>query len=651
MTTCSLYETANDTEVLPLRLHPMCFDTSAGNGLAPVSNAQAFSVLTSSRKACDHIDELGENELARQVSTKPNAVVVQLCSGEIILRKEMSFRSRGREVKIPLLFSEVSLAYDPFSRCEVIVLTDPFLEQPLASLKRNSSVDVCKLWVFCVKPDTIPTSQLVECFGSHGAIRFDVASDITLLGMEPIDATSRLYMVPPSFRPIVSSASASVPELCVKFSTSMLWDIQREVAMLVAARGHPNILRFYSIFSFGSPDASLDVPSVPFLRSTSDGVASVGSASTTYSARSRRASLHKDVVRESEISMCSFVSEPVRPRRRSSFNQKEVESECSVNTSGSEPLRRFGMVTDFYGRTLVDVVAKCPLPEEQLVGFARDLVGALKHLQGVGVVHCNVCPENVQMTPSGQPILSGFDCAVRTAQPRHRRGSPEITAPELILDAKAPVGPPTDMFALGVVMYYVALGQPPFRASNISKLYKAILRGKVDFQQNDMKKFSLEYQSVLQGLLAVSVQDRWGADDVLISRWFCSQCSKPREPKSISGSVLRFRTYLTGKTSWSKTSPPSRPQPLEASKDPSFVADSLTDDSTALLKACSSKDGDSCLACETDIAKTCIGIQRPSPEQPRPSISFRKSKDQRLVPASDCLDFANSCLVQPQSSS
>src|SRR5262249_18629986 len=111
---------------------------------------------------------------------------------------------------------------------------------------------------------------------------------------------------------------------------------------------------------------------------------------------------------------------------------------------------------------------------------ARSLLAGLAHAHGRGVLHRDVKPENVILTAGGAPraVLIDFGLAsVRDAGPLTATGmcigSPSHLAPERLL------GPPhtqrSDAYAVGVILYELLAGAPPFFGSTPEQIMNEVL--------------------------------------------------------------------------------------------------------------------------------------------------------------------------------
>jgi serine/threonine-protein kinase len=101
-----------------------------------------------------------------------------------------------------------------------------------------------------------------------------------------------------------------------------------------------------------------------------------------------------------------------------------------------------------------------------LVGIARGVQAA----HSVGVVHCDLKPSNVLITPEGQPRVTDFGVAAMTdsglelgeEKTRHLPlGNLAFAAPEQIRQSMASASPLVDVYALGGLLYYLTTGEFP----------------------------------------------------------------------------------------------------------------------------------------------------------------------------------------------
>jgi tetratricopeptide (TPR) repeat protein len=109
-------------------------------------------------------------------------------------------------------------------------------------------------------------------------------------------------------------------------------------------------------------------------------------------------------------------------------------------------------------------------PLAQVLAIARQICAALEHAHARGIIHRDLKPENVVITQSQTAKLMDFGLA-RAADAPHLTeegslvGTFSYLAPELLLGQPASVQ--SDLYALGVMLYELATGQPPFTGDDV----------------------------------------------------------------------------------------------------------------------------------------------------------------------------------------
>jgi serine/threonine-protein kinase len=125
------------------------------------------------------------------------------------------------------------------------------------------------------------------------------------------------------------------------------------------------------------------------------------------------------------------------------------------------------------GVTLAEVLEKTgPLAQAPAVYVARALASALEHAHARGVIHRDLRPQHVLVSSTGDVKLTDFAVAADERLPTAPEilsgatGPPSLsyTSPEQILGE--PPDPRSDLFSLGVVLYELVAGTPPFGGSD-----------------------------------------------------------------------------------------------------------------------------------------------------------------------------------------
>jgi WD40 repeat protein/tRNA A-37 threonylcarbamoyl transferase component Bud32 len=124
------------------------------------------------------------------------------------------------------------------------------------------------------------------------------------------------------------------------------------------------------------------------------------------------------------------------------------------------------------GGTLEQRLHGTPLPPAEAAALVAVLGGAVHAAHQKGVVHRDLKPANVLLTEDGTPKVTDFGLArqldqVSQTQSGSILGTPSYMAPEQAGGKTKEIGPPTDVYALGAILYECLTGRPPFRAATV----------------------------------------------------------------------------------------------------------------------------------------------------------------------------------------
>lgn len=172
------------------------------------------------------------------------------------------------------------------------------------------------------------------------------------------------------------------------------------------------------------------------------------------------------------------------------------------------------------GRSLAEVLAEGALAEERIVAIARDLAGALAEVHGHGLVHRDVKPANVLITPRDGARLIDFGLAMRLRGeewPGEVAGTFLYAAPEQTGLLKRQVDGRSDLYALGALLFECAAGHPPFRASDVGELLRQHAVKPVPDLRWIRPDLSQALVRIIEKLLAKDPDDRYQSGKGLLA--------------------------------------------------------------------------------------------------------------------------------------
>ena len=179
------------------------------------------------------------------------------------------------------------------------------------------------------------------------------------------------------------------------------------------------------------------------------------------------------------------------------------------------------------GETLSEKLSNGPLPEEEATKLGRQVADALEEAHEHGVIHRDLKPGNVMVTPKGQAKVLDFGLA-KLARPVSETaltesltetpaaaGTLPYMAPEQLQGQEADAR--TDIYALGAVLYQMATGRRPFPEAQAPQLIAAIMNESPQPPSGLNSQVSAGLESIILKALEKDPQQRYQSSRELIT--------------------------------------------------------------------------------------------------------------------------------------
>jgi len=182
------------------------------------------------------------------------------------------------------------------------------------------------------------------------------------------------------------------------------------------------------------------------------------------------------------------------------------------------------------GETLSMRLKRGPLHVTEALRVGREVADALAATHKRGIIHRDLKPANLQLTADGRVKVLDFGLARRVASPvdttnfttdraplslaDHRiAGTPGYMSPEQALGR--PVGTPTDVFSLGIVLFEMLTGHRPYPGEEVLPVSLAMISTPTPQVQGRRSEFTSMIDALVTRMLAIEPGDRPTAADIV----------------------------------------------------------------------------------------------------------------------------------------
>lgn len=162
------------------------------------------------------------------------------------------------------------------------------------------------------------------------------------------------------------------------------------------------------------------------------------------------------------------------------------------------------------------------ITENQIANYIKQIASALTYLHSKKITHRDLRPEVCEFLgkehDSCLKIVDFGSCKhfEKNLRILERVGSPYFMAPEVVIGN---YNSKCDVWSLGVIMYILLSGSPPFSGRSENEIMHSVLSTELQFEGKTWKKVSNEAKALLQKILVKNPEERISAKEVLRDYW------------------------------------------------------------------------------------------------------------------------------------
>ena len=226
--------------------------------------------------------------------------------------------------------------------------------------------------------------------------------------------------------------------------------------------------------------------------------------------------LHVTVGKDAPESELATVLETRLHREAQALSSLSHPGIPAIYETGEEDGHPFLVMEYLYGHPLRQHLDKKPLPLDEALPVLEQVASALDAVHAQGILHRDVRASNIMLLQDGQVKLVEFGLARQPGDTTVTLmgtlvGEPSYLAPEQL--RSEPASPQTDLWALGVLLYEMLAGKPPFEGANFQMTAHQVLMS----QPAPVPDLSEAVQAVLKRALEKDPDQRYSRGQEMVA--------------------------------------------------------------------------------------------------------------------------------------
>ena len=165
---------------------------------------------------------------------------------------------------------------------------------------------------------------------------------------------------------------------------------------------------------------------------------------------------------------------------------------------------------------------KPEIREQNACIYFRQIISAIEYIHKMGIAHRDLKPENILINKNNEIKLIDFGLSKYFSKGELLKtpcGSPFYASPEMVKGNKYN-GISSDIWSLGIILFYMLFQELPFMDADVNRLYKKILEGKYEIPEDKIKTVSKDAIDLLKKILEVNPKNRIKINGIIKHKWF-----------------------------------------------------------------------------------------------------------------------------------
>jgi serine/threonine-protein kinase len=153
----------------------------------------------------------------------------------------------------------------------------------------------------------------------------------------------------------------------------------------------------------------------------------------------------------------------------------------AIHEVGQEQGQHFFSMEYIEGQSLAALVQEDPLTPRRAAEFVRTIAETMQYAHDSGIVHRDLKPSNVLLDKKQRPLITDFGLAKHVSSQSQLTmagsivGTPSYMSPEQAAGKIEEIGPWSDLYSIGAILYELVTGRPPFRAATPFETVRQVL--------------------------------------------------------------------------------------------------------------------------------------------------------------------------------